>query len=160
VTYEKVAGILIASPFCWLIGVWIWRVLRNAVSFVRNRPSPSTTRLSSAEKWVVLCSLASTFSFALVLPLWEAQMRYLEDAIGGAVVAAAAASFWLVRRADDGPLVLRRAARAGILALGAYTIFVGVFSGFSTFEENFEHSNPYLYRSLRKTLSVCTGAHE
>jgi hypothetical protein len=66
------------------------------------------------------------------------------------------AAFWLLRRADASQnRFLRRQARLLVAALGAYTCFVGAFSGVSSYEETLLVYNPDLHRSIASALSVC-----
>jgi hypothetical protein len=155
-TFEKVSGVLVMAPWCYLVFVSVLRLLRVAWNRARAHGLPREPAISRVELWALLCSFAMMLGLVPALGLWEASMRYSGDALAGAVIAAMLAAFWLLRRADASQnRFLRRQARLLVAALGAYTCFVGAFSGVSSYEETLLVYNPDLHRSIASALSVC-----
>ncbi len=84
-------------------------------------------------------------------------MRYLEDPIGGASIAAIVAGFWLLRWTASLPgRTWRRLAQVGFAGLGVYTAIVGVLLAFRPYSDMFEQTNPALYAKLKQGLSLCS----
>jgi hypothetical protein len=158
-TFERVAGVLVMSPWCYLALLWPWRGLRSLWQRARARRLPREPRLSLHESWAVACAFAILPAMVPALSLWEASMRYSGDVLSGALLAASLAAFWLYRRAQASHRQsLRRAASVFLGALALYTCVVGVLSGYASYEEPFLVNNPGLFHQLRATLSFCEGS--
>jgi hypothetical protein len=153
---ERVGGMFIMTSICGLLGVWLWRPVRALAQRVRRGAPMLLSTFSQTELWLVLCSLSVAFSMLPALFMYLAAMRYLEDAIGGLVLASILAAYWLMRQ---GKLLSRPLAHALAVALyvllGAHSVFVGLCLGFSGHTDNFPHENPRLYQTLVDELSVC-----
>jgi hypothetical protein len=156
---ERVGGMFIMTSICGLLGVWLWRPARALARSVRRGAPILVSTFSQTELWLVLCSLSVAFSMLPALFMYLAAMRYLEDAIGGLVIASILAGYWLMRRAKLGSRPLAHVfAVALYVLLGAHTVFVGLCLGFSGHTDNFPHENPRLYQTLVDELSVCREA--
>ena len=155
-TFEKVSGVLVMAPWCYLVFLSVVRLLRQGWRRARTSGLPREPAISSLELWALLCSFAMLLGLVPALGLWEASMRYSGDALAGAVIAATLGAFWLLRRAEASPhRILHRQVRLLLVALGAYTCFVGAFSAVSSYEETLRVYNPELYDSIASTLSLC-----
>jgi hypothetical protein len=155
-TFEKVSGVLVMAPWCYLVLLSVVRLLRGAWNVARARGLPRKPAISRVELWALLCSFAMLLGLAPALGLWEASMRYSGDALAGALIAAVLGAFWLLRRAEASRnRVLQWQARLLLAGLGAYTCFVGAFSGVSSYEETLLVYNPDLHRSIASALSLC-----
>jgi hypothetical protein len=156
-TFERVSGVLVMAPWCYLALLWIWRGLRACWQRVLGLRLPREPRLSLPELWALGCAFAILPVMLPALWLWEASMRYSGDALSGALVAASLGAFWLYRRAQAAHQPQRLAATTWLLAaLGLYTCFVGLLSGYASYDDPFLVNNPGLHHWLRVTLSVCT----
>lgn len=155
-TFERVSGVLVMSPWCYLPLLWLWRGLRSVWQRVLSLRLPREPRLSLPELWAIACAFAILPVMVPALSLWEASMRYSGDVLSAALIAATLAAFWLQRRAQASFRPLLRVATALLLGgLGLYTCLVGAFSGYASYEEPFLVNNPGLYHRLRAALSVC-----
>jgi hypothetical protein len=153
---ELVGGVLILSAWCWLMLVAVFRPLAAAVVRVKSSALANPYSLTTTDLWATVCSLSIVLSMWPVLGLWEASMRYPGDAIGGVIVAATIAAFWLRRRADSSDKrFLRLGTRAFLILLATYTIVVGSLSGVASYGDPFKLNNPDLYQSLQETWSFC-----
>jgi hypothetical protein len=158
-TFERVAGVLVMSPWCYLALLWPWRAVRSLWQRARALRLPREPQLALPELWSIACAFAILPVMVPALSLWEASMRYSGDALSGALIASSLGAFWLYRRAQASHRGHRRAAVSLLLvALALYTCFVGVFSGYASYEEPFLVNNPGLYHWLRATLSFCRQA--
>jgi hypothetical protein len=157
-TFEKVAGVLVMAPWCYLALVSVARLASHAWARLWRGGAASSPGPGSLELWAVLCSLSLLPAVVPALGLWEASMRYSADALGGAVLVAALGAFWLLRRdvAAKSPGV-RAQLRILVAGLGAYTCLVGGFSGVSSYQNTLQDHNPELYRRIETALSVCAG---
>lgn len=159
-TFERVAGVLVMAPWCYLLLLWLWRSLSFTRHCTRPVGLPRASGTSSAELWAVACSLAILPAMVPALWLWEASMRYSGDALSGALIASSLAAFSLYGRARASLSASRRAlAQLLLTALGAYTCFVGAFSGVASYEDPFLVNNPGLFYRLQERLSLCTERH-
>jgi len=83
-------------------------------------------------------------------------MRYLGDAISAILMVSTLACFWWTRRADySGSMKERFWVHFICAGLALHTCFVGAFSGIATYNDQFENSNPALYKKLEQSLSLC-----
>lgn len=157
-TFERVAGVLVMAPWCYLLLLGAWRLISFCWERAYN-PRLSGTAMSMSELWVLLSSFAILPTMIPVLSLWEASMRYSGDALSGVLMASTLGAFWLVRRGDSSrrPMV-RWQARGLVVALGLYTCFVGAFSGVASYSDPLRMNNPTLYRWLESTISVCSAS--
>jgi hypothetical protein len=154
---ERVAGVLVATTWCWLLLAWVWRcvavVLRRASA---QAPAASYAKLADIELWLLLCSFAIMTSMLPVSRMYMANMRFLQDGAGGLLIASMLAGFWLLRNtARANSAKLRALARVSYAGLAAHSIFVGTFLGFTGYMDNFGHENPKLYETLTDKLSLC-----
>jgi hypothetical protein len=145
----------------WLVLLCVWRLF--AYVFTRGG-APQLARAPSAisrqEAWLLLCSLATMLAMLPVLSLWEASMRYVEDALGGILLIATCGAFWAVRRSRSARLRLwAPLARGVIIVAGVQSVLVGAFAAFKSYEDPFARYNPTLYRKLEKSLSICPTGH-
>ena len=154
--FERVAGMFTTSYWTWLVVIPVWRILAAALRFIRKGAQVSPSALASIEVWLSFCSVALILSMWPALGLWEASMRYLDDALGGVLLLSIFAGLWLLRQSSKlKRLANRFGVRFVLLALGLLTCFVGAFSGIATYYDTFKQDNPALYASLEKSLSVC-----
>jgi hypothetical protein len=154
--FEKVSGVLVMAPWCYLLLVSVARLARRAWVRVRMGAAASSPGMCSLELWAVLCSLSLLPTIVPALGLWEASMRYSADALGGAVLAASLGAFWLLRRDTAAKNAgVRAQLRILVAGLGAYTCLVGAFSGVPSYQNTLRDYNPELYRRIEAALSVC-----
>jgi hypothetical protein len=154
--FEKVSGVLVMAPWCYLLLVSVARLARRAWVRVRMGAAASSPGMCSLELWAVLCSLSLLPTIVPALGLWEASMRYSADALGGAVLAASLGAFWLLRRDTAAKSAgVRAQLRILVAGLGAYTCLVGAFSGVPSYQNTLRDYNPELYRRIEAALSVC-----
>jgi hypothetical protein len=157
-TFERVAGVLIMSPWCYLLLLWLWRSLSFARRWTRPVGLPRASGAGWPELWAVACSLAMLPAMVPALSLWEASMRYSGDVLSGALIASSLAAFWLYARARASLSATRRILAPLLLsALGAYTCLVGAFSGVVSYDDVFRFNNPTLIGRLEASLSFCSG---
>ncbi len=153
--FERVAGTFTTSSWTWLVAIPIWRILAYIGGSVRRGTLVTASSISPVELWLSLCSVALILSMLPALSLWEASMRYLDDALGGVLLLSMFAGLWLLKH----PMSRKPRARFRVvlvlLALGIHTCFVGAFSGIATYYDAFKQNNPVLYASLEKSLSIC-----
>jgi hypothetical protein len=155
---ERVAGVFVSATWCWLLALWVWRLIRGLWLRARRPAGSLHERLSHAALWTLLCSLATVCSLLPALRMWTGSMRYLEDAIGGLLIAAMLAGLWLLRRTDrSSNSVVAVLGRATYVVLAIHTIVVGLCLGFSGHTDNFRHSSPVIYQKLVDALSICRG---
>jgi hypothetical protein len=153
--FEPVTGMFVGSPVCVLLLVWL--VLLCVRLLMATPPRQPALRLPPHELWLVLASLALMTSMVPALGLWEAAMRYLEDPIGGACLAAILAGFWLLRWTASMPIrAWRWSGRFVVAGLGLYTVVLGVLLAFRPYTDMFARSNPALYAKLQQSLSLCS----
>ena len=153
---ERVAGLLVATTWCWLLCIWVWRFGSRAIRYALGRTSVATrSRLSDVESWLLLCSVAILASMLPAARMWMANMRFLQDGAGGLLIASTLAGFWLIRNAARVHPVLGTLARTSYAALAVHSVFVGICLGFTGYMNNFESENPKLNRALVDKLSVC-----
>src|SRR5699024_5256729 len=123
----------------------------------RLRAATVATHFGWHEVWLALSSVGVMLSVVPVLSLWEASMRYVEDALGGIVLLATLAIFWLLRRtSSNGLSVIGVALRALIVAVGLQTCILGALGGFRSYDNAFQKENPELFEQLEQTLSFCS----
>ena len=154
---ERVAGVLVTTTFCWLTAIWLWRAF-DAFRQMAKPDGPHHPRLGlcRSDLWVLLCSCACMVSLAPASRMYMANMRFLEDAAGGLILASVLAGFWLLRRTQrSARLWLRAVGRGLYVGLAAHTIVIGLFLGFSGYMNNFQLENPQLHAWLRERLSTC-----
>jgi hypothetical protein len=157
-TFEKVAGVLVMAPWCYLLLIPVARLAVQAWTRLRMGAVASSQCLGSLELWAILCSLALLPTLAPALGLWEASMRYSADALGGSVLAATLGAFWLLRHdVAAKSQVLRAELRLLLAGLGAYTCLVGAFSGVPSYQNTLRDHNPDLYHRIESALSVCAS---
>ncbi|HEX4353555.1 MAG TPA: hypothetical protein VHZ95_11580 [Polyangiales bacterium] len=153
---ERVAGVFVATTFCWLGLLWIWRASRWWRSREHDDSVAPLAFLESTQLWLLLCSLACSCALLPVLRMYMANMRFLEDGIGGLLIAAMLGGFWLIdwsRRATR-PL-LRAFGPTAYVLLALHTSVIGVLLGFTGQNDNFESENADLFGALASKLSVC-----
>jgi len=160
-SFELVGGIMLTTGWCWLaciIGIRLLAHLRTTLG--APRPSDGASRMTSHEAWLLTTALATMVAIVPVLPLWEASMRYVEDATGGILLIATSCAFWLVRRTDVAKLRISRwLSRMVVATLGLQSAAVGSLIAFRSYEDPFMSSNPVLYQELEQRLSVCPKNH-
>jgi len=157
-TWERVAGVLVMSPWCYLLLLWLWRCASFARRCTRSLGLPRASGSSWPELWTVACALAMLPAMGPALSLWEASMRYSGDALSGALIASSLAAFSLYARARASFSAIRRTLAPLLLgALGAYTCLVGAFSGVVSYDDVFRFNNPALIGRLEASLSFCSG---
>jgi len=140
--YEQVAGVLVASPWSWLVPAAVLAFARD------SRPGAS---------WAVaIATLGATAALFPAMTVASATNRYLGDAVGGLSLLGAFAAFGLYHRLR-GRTALRRAALAGTLALGVLTAWSGLALGFLGQYAHFPSNNPALANKLVQKLSLCGG---
>jgi hypothetical protein len=158
-TWERVAGVLVMAPWCYLLLLWLWRSASFAWRGTRPVGLPRAPGSSWPELWAIACSLAMLPAMVPALSLWEASMRYSGDALSGALIASSLAAFSLHARARASLSASRRTLAPLLLAaLGAYTCLVGAFSGVVSYDDVFLFNNPALIHRLQAKLSFCAGA--
>lgn len=159
-SFERVGGIMRTAGWCWLsllsllhLGEYLWT--RRG----RLRGPMVASDFGWHEVWLALSSFGVMLSFVPVLSLWEASMRYIEDALGGIVLLATLGVFWLLRRSHS-----RRRSASGltlrmlIVAIGAQTCIVGALAGFKSYDDSFQNNNPELFRRLEREFSFGSDA--
>jgi hypothetical protein len=150
---ERVGGLLVATIFCWLWSVWLYR------AFVRLKHKGRGERFSTRELWLVLCSIALIASLAPASRMYLASMRYLEDGAAGVLFGAIVAGFWLLRpsqaRDREASRLRRWLAPALYASLALHSIFVGAALGFTGYADSFRKENRALFAQLERKLSVC-----
>ncbi|HEY2735245.1 MAG TPA: hypothetical protein VGI70_14715, partial [Polyangiales bacterium] len=151
---ERVAGLFITATICWLLCLYVGWLVRAGIRLLTRGPHRLRIGMSHAELWLALCSLSLALAMGPALLMWLAAMRYLEDAIGGLLIASILAGYGMMRSAQSDRST-RIASRALFALLGAHTIFVGLCLGFSGHADNFIRENPALYQTLSARLSVC-----
>ncbi|HET7545155.1 MAG TPA: hypothetical protein VFK05_35060 [Polyangiaceae bacterium] len=156
-TFERVAGIMITTTWAWFSLFGIWRVIDYLLTR-RRRPhaSNAAAELTATEVWFLTCSVATMAAVVPALTLWEASMRYVEDAAGGLLLLATLGVFWLLRRTYlDRRNALGLAVRGLVVVLGAQTCIIGALNGFSSYDDSFKYVNPILFEKIESALSVC-----
>jgi hypothetical protein len=135
--------------------LWIWRIAEYLWGR-RRGDARSSSNIEVDELWLFICSMATVVSIVPALPLWEASMRYVEDAVGGLVLASTLGVFWLLQRTY---FYRRRAfglfARGVILAFGAQTCVVGALAAVTSYEDPLKTKNPVLFEQLEDWFSLC-----
>ena len=155
-TFERAAGMFPTAAFTWLLAIWLWRPLAYLWSRARGVTSHRAPRLSAVELWMLLCAVVIVPAMGPTLGQWEASMRYLGDAISAILMVSTLACFWWTRRADySGSMKERFWVHFICAGLALHTCFVGAFSGIATYNDQFENSNPALYKKLEQSLSLC-----
>jgi hypothetical protein len=143
--YEQVAGVLLACPWSWLTLVPLAdlpRGLRDA----RARP---------ARAWATaVAAIAALVGLLPAMTIASATNRYLGDAVGGIALWGAFGAFRLRERLRA-HAAARRAAMAGVLALGILSAWFGLALGFFGQYVHFPANNPALADKLVHALSVC-----
>lgn len=153
---ERVGGVLVVTPFCWLIGWLPVRWLLRSFRRRRQLQGGETPVCSKLECWAIACGLAITLSLVPALGAYTASMRYLEDAGGGLLLAASVAGFALLRTSRASSRGASWLGATAFTGLALYTIFVGVCLGFTGHAENFIRENQPLFLELLTRFSVCT----
>jgi hypothetical protein len=158
-TWERVAGVLVMAPWCYLLLLWLWRSASFAWRCTRPVGLPRAAGSSWTELWAIACSLAILPAMVPALWLWEASMRYTGDVVSGALIASSLAAFSLYARARASLSASRRTlANLLLTGLGAYTCVVGALSGVISYDDVFRFNNPALIQRLQARLSFCSRA--
>jgi hypothetical protein len=158
---ERVAGLFAGTLFCWLLFAWPLRAWLRLREIARGASASPLVRIGRVELWLLLCSIALLLAMLPASRMYMANMRFLEDGVGGPLLAAILAGFWLLRRTRDRERVPQRwLARTAYIGLAALTMFVGVALGFSGHFDNFENSNGELFDKLVAELSLCRPASD
>jgi hypothetical protein len=149
---ERAAGILLATTVCWLLWFWLWRGVRA----LRDMLHLHKPRMSDAELLFSGAGVIMLLTMAPASRMWMANMRFLEDGIGGLLLLTTLAVFWVLRRTRGAGLTpLRTAFNVLFVGLALHTIATGVLLGFTGHMDNFEGENPHLFSRLSDELSVC-----
>jgi hypothetical protein len=159
-SFERVGGIMLTAGWCWFSLLLLWHLGEYLwTRRGRLRVSAVASDFGWHEVWLALSSVSIMLSVVPVLSLWEASMRYVEDALGGIVFLATLAVFWLLRRTySKRRSVLGLTLRALIVAVGIQTCVVGALAGFKSYDDSFQNNNPKLFRQLDRKLSFCSDA--
>lgn len=158
-TFERVIGMFTSASITWLLVLLLWRFGVYVWQRARCRTSDMIAPISWLEAWLLLCNLANVLTLWPALGLWEASARYLGDAISGFLLASILAGFWVLRRVDlMGEPKPRVWTHVVFAALTIQTCFVGAFSGIATYADAWQLTNPKLYGTLEKKLSVCADS--
>jgi hypothetical protein len=155
-SFEKVGGVMYTSGWLWFVVLAVWRLVTYLLTR-RGRPSASNTAadLSPLEGWLLACAAATMLSVVPVLSLWEASMRYFEEALSGLLFIATFGVFWALRRTHL-PGIGWAFTRALVALVGVQTCVMGATSAFSTYDDPFKRYNPALYQKLESALSLCS----
>jgi hypothetical protein len=154
-TFERVAGIGVTAWWCWLALFCAYGTAGRIRQRLRGIARARAPTLTTQEAWALTCSLAATFTMVPVLSLWEASMRYVEDAQGGILLASSIAAFWMVRRSRQynrrwfdawSPLLV------GLV--GLQTCVIGALAAFTSYDDPIKTLNPALYKKLEQHLSL------
>jgi hypothetical protein len=155
---ERIAGVLVATNYSWLAVLWL---MLPAIARLRSRRQNDDVirkrSWSATERWALLCGFASTCALLPVFRMYMANMRFLEDGIGGLLIASMLGGFWLIRRSRNNVThpVLRALGPTTYVLLALHSIVIGLCLGFSGHVDNFETQNPELFGTLKDQLSVC-----
>jgi hypothetical protein len=149
---ERAAGILLATTVCWLLWLWLWRGVRALRELLRGRKP----RMSDAELLFGGAGVAMVLTMAPAARMWMANMRFLQDGIGGLLLLTTLAVFWMLRRTRGSGLApLRTTFNVVFVGLALHTITTGVLLGFTGHMDNFEEENPHLFSRLSDEFSLC-----
>jgi hypothetical protein len=154
--FEQVAGIMHTTWWCWLVLLSCAQIAAYAwTRRGRLGPGAALSDLSSQEAWLFSSSLALLVAMVPVLSLWEASMRYVEDALGGILLIGTAGVFWLMRVTHLRSCALRCATRSFVALVALQTCVVGALGGFTSYTDSFKAANPTVYGRLERALSLC-----
>jgi hypothetical protein len=149
---ERAAGIFVATTVCWLLWLWLWRAARA----LRLRLGQHAPRMSDSELLFTGAGLAMLLTMAPASRMWMANMRFLQDGMGGLLLLTTMTVFWALRRTHAPHLwPLRKTFNVVFVGLALHTIVTGVCLGFTGHMDNFEGENPRLFSRLSDELSVC-----
>jgi hypothetical protein len=156
-SFELVAGVMRTTTWIWFALLGVWRVVDYLATRRRRlRSSNAAATLSSTEAWLLACSVATMTAVIPALSLWEASMRYAEDAVGGLLLLGTLGVFWLLNRSHPSRRTgFGLAVRGLVVVVGAQTCLMGALNGFSSYGDSFKALNPVLFEKIETTLSQC-----
>jgi hypothetical protein len=143
---EPIAGFLRTGPITWLFPVPLFVAGKHALRLRRE-----------AWKSYMFCTLCfaalGSVSGVMVLFVFSATMRYLDDFIYGIVLLGVLGGFsWVAAcRSSRG----RMAASIAVASLCSATALIGLLLGYQGYNSHFASYNPQLHRQLVQKLSVC-----
>jgi hypothetical protein len=154
--FERVGGVMRTAWWCWFVALGALQVLAYALTRRRRLGrGVAVTTLSTQEAWLMASSLGLMLAVVPVLRLWEASMRYVEDALGGMLLIGTVGVFWFLRIAQSWSCELRFSARVAVTLVALQTCVVGALGGFTTYDNWFKVQNPTLYARIERALSLC-----
>jgi hypothetical protein len=143
---EPIAGFLSTAPITWLSPV---PLLVSASHLLQLRREAWRSYAFLTSCFAVMGSLSG----ALVLFVYGATMRYLDDFIYGIVLLSVLGGFtWYATRATR---LGRALVGSAIAALCSLTITLGLLLGYQGYTDHFSSFNPVLNQKLVQLLSVC-----
>jgi hypothetical protein len=101
--------------------------------------------------------LGTALALLPALGLWMATMRYLEDVIGGAVLASLLCAWVTLRHVEGTSRGLQRLAALAFQASALLTLLMGVLLGFEGYLDHYRAQNPS-YSRFAAALSCPTPA--
>jgi len=143
---EPIAGFLSTAPLSWLSPVPLLVTARHACSLRREA--------WRSYAFLTLCfAVMGSISGVLVLFVYGATMRYLDDFIYGIALLSVLGAFtWLATRATA---LGRKLVGSAIAGLCSVTIILGLLLAYQGYDEHFPRRNPALNEKLVRLLSVC-----
>jgi hypothetical protein len=134
-----VAGLLLSTPWCYLVPVAIWGVAQR----------PSTAE-AGARLWVTVAfALMAVLPLAPALMMFIASMRYLGDVRAGIVLLGTVGAFTWLERSAERPW-LRRLGAVVCVGLAGVSLFFAIAFGFVGYFDHFQKHNPTLWKDLEK----------
>ncbi len=158
---EPVAGMLRVTPFVWLAFA---ALILAAVSAAKGLTTRLARRLESSEIplagpheiWGITVFLTSALvAIGPAWGMWMATMRYMEDMIGGIVLAATLGGWALLEWSKQVPRAWRYALNASYTLVVLFSVVASSLFGFLGYYDHFETNNPKLWKSLQQGASMC-----
>ncbi len=155
-THEPLAGMLMATPWSWLViaalGLGVFAMVRAQRV---GAPIFAAEPARRARVWLAVSAVVlATTPILPVIAGIGATMRYLADISTGFILAATWGAWSLVEHLGDRPWP-RRAALGTLAAVAGVTIALGMLLGFQGYDDTFKHHNPGMYQALTRRLSTC-----
>ncbi|HVZ33051.1 MAG TPA: hypothetical protein VG963_11530, partial [Polyangiaceae bacterium] len=136
--YEPLAGLFRTTPVSVFLLFpplfWLQRRL--------GRGGTSSSPFGAELGALLALFLGTALALLPALGLWMATMRYLEDVIGGVVLASLLCAWATLRHFEGASHGLRRLAGIAFLACALLTMLMGVLLGFEGYLDHYRAQNP------------------